>query len=189
MARYVKAEDTRIFAPRWLEKYPELERVPKEFYWKDVLTVPDTYLAAYYDQKGRLQDVLHMLTHERIAPQSPEDVQHEATLAAMTPIERAHYEADLADAGRHRLVYFIGPVDGPVKIGVAGCVKSRHRDLQIGSPVILHVWATCHGSDNKEAAYHFQFAEYRMHGEWFQRVPEIEAEIERLNATQPKEQP
>jgi hypothetical protein len=33
----------------------------------------------------------------------------------------------------------------------------------------------------REKMYHRRFAHRRLHGEWFERCPEIEAEIERLN--------
>jgi hypothetical protein len=102
---------------------------------------------------------------------------------------------DLSDeeylAGLHRMAdefdsetfcYFVGGDDGPVKIGQAQDVQKRLRDLQMGSPVVLKILAVTSGGQSRETAYHFTFAGHRLHGEWFDRCPEIEAEIERLNA-------
>lgn len=78
-------------------------------------------------------------------------------------------------------VYFIGGEVGAVKIGFAVSPKSRLGDLQCGSPIKLEILATVAGMPRDERDYHKRFAAHRLHREWFERVPEILAEIERLN--------
>jgi hypothetical protein len=84
-----------------------------------------------------------------------------------------------------QLAYFIGAPSGPVKIGIAVCPGERLKTLQTSHHERLELLATCQGGQPKERAYHQQFAAYRLHGEWFERCPEIEAEIARLNSDAP----
>jgi hypothetical protein len=91
------------------------------------------------------------------------------------------YEAWSADRRPDYMVYFVGWSGGPVKIGVARDVRQRLCDLQAACPYKLEVWAAVAGSYGLERDYHMRFATYRLHGEWFERVPEILAEIDRLN--------
>lgn len=79
-----------------------------------------------------------------------------------------------------QFVYFIGAASGPVKIGIAGNPQNRLKGLQTGHHERLSILAVCDGDQELERAYHKRFAEHRLGGEWFGRVPEIEAEIERL---------
>lgn len=80
-------------------------------------------------------------------------------------------------------IYFVGPTDGPVKIGYTANITLRLRDLRLANAAPLMLWASVCGSPSIERAYHRRFAAHRLHGEWFTRCPEIEAEIARLNAT------
>lgn len=89
------------------------------------------------------------------------------------------------DAPDERLVYFIGWRDGPVKIGMADKINGRLAQLQTACPYDLHVWASTAGGMMRERELHRQFAKHRMRGEWFARVPEIEAEIARLSQEAP----
>jgi hypothetical protein len=100
-----------------------------------------------------------------------------------------HFSDEEYVAGLHRMAeefeadqfcYFVGGEDGPVKIGCTGDVKKRLWGLQNASPVPLRLLAVTHGGQSRETAYHFTFGAHRLHGEWFERCPEIEAEIERL---------
>jgi hypothetical protein len=91
-----------------------------------------------------------------------------------------HREAN--EAGTIARCYFIGGDEGPVKIGYSIDVPKRLRTLQLSSPVTLKVLAETSGGVIREAAYHGQFSEIRLWGEWFERAPELEAEIARLNA-------
>jgi hypothetical protein len=79
-------------------------------------------------------------------------------------------------------IYFIGPVDGPIKIGFASRLEFRVRDLRLMNALPLHVWASVQGPQKVEREYHLRFGGFRLHGEWFTRTPEIEAEIARLTA-------
>ena len=83
----------------------------------------------------------------------------------------------------NHLVYFVGGVDGPIKIGwTQQPIKARLKCIQNGSPVKLHVLATQRAPRAREGFYHRHFAAHRLHGEWFTRHPDILAEIERLQA-------
>ncbi len=84
------------------------------------------------------------------------------------------------------IVYFVGGLEGPVKIGFTQQpIKARLVCIQNGSPVKLHVLAILPAVRKKELWYHRRFTACRLHGEWFERTPEIEAEIKRLNADHP----
>lgn len=78
-------------------------------------------------------------------------------------------------------VYFIGiEPDGPIKIGTAINVKERLCTLQTAVPMPLSILATCEGGRAKEREYHSRFAHARMRGEWFERVPDLLAELSGL---------
>lgn len=93
--------------------------------------------------------------------------------------ERAMREYESKDA-TPQFVYFIGAESGPIKIGVATKPPQRLRELQTSHHERLSILATCEGDMEVEKAYHKRFADHRLSGEWFKRVPEIEAEIEKL---------
>lgn len=78
-------------------------------------------------------------------------------------------------------VYFIGSASGPIKIGIAVNPRNRLKSLQTGHHERLEILATCDGGAEQESAYHKRFADHRLNGEWFERSPTIEAEIERLS--------
>lgn len=102
------------------------------------------------------------------------------------PMTEAAYIAslhELADkAAEFAMCYFIGGDEGPIKIGHSVNVADRLRAFQMGCPVKLKVYATAPGGEAREAAYHWQFQAARLHGEWFERTPELVAEIERLTS-------
>lgn len=79
-------------------------------------------------------------------------------------------------------VYFMGPERGQVKIGYATNLHERERHIRNSSPVHVWVHAEIEGDRVLEREYHTRFKQWRLHGEWFQLVPEIQAEIERINA-------
>lgn len=81
-----------------------------------------------------------------------------------------------------RSVYFMGWRDGPIKIGLAINVKTRRDTLQVACPYELEVYATTAGGLLAEIDYHTRFDAHHLRGEWFERCPEIEAEIDRLKA-------
>lgn len=79
-------------------------------------------------------------------------------------------------------LYFIGADEGPVKIGVAQHPEKRLRQLQTAYPFPLKLLAVVKGAAPQEPEYHGRFAAHRLRGEWFERCPEILAEIERLGS-------
>jgi Meiotically up-regulated gene 113 len=76
--------------------------------------------------------------------------------------------------------YFIGGETGPIKIGFTDDLPRRLREIQSHSPVKLTVLASVGGGIFAELEYHERFAAHRLHGEWFERHPDIVAEIERI---------
>lgn len=104
-----------------------------------------------------------------------EDAFNERTAALMTMTKLR------SETLERQQVYFIGGDIGPVKIGKAMRPEGRLRDLQCGYPYELKVLALVEGGAGVEEGYHRQFGSCRLSGEWFERTPEIEAEIERLN--------
>jgi len=92
---------------------------------------------------------------------------------------RLHAKADSAKCVAK--TYFIGGDVGAIKIGYSVDTIARLRAIQYCSPIPLAIMATAPGGEVRESAYHDQFSEHRMHGEWFERHPDILAEIDRLN--------
>lgn len=78
------------------------------------------------------------------------------------------------------VVYFIGAASGPVKIGFSGNVRNRLSKLQIGHPYRLRILAYIDGTKESEREYHHLFSDQRIRGEWYQRTPDIIAEIARI---------
>jgi hypothetical protein len=113
-----------------------------------------------------------------LGPPMPEPI------ARRQHVERLHADADKRPPHKG-LCYFIGGDVGAIKIGFSVSVKSRLQALRSASPIPLDILATCPGGEARETAYHFQFDEHRLHGEWFERHHDILAEIERLNASAP----
>ncbi len=85
-------------------------------------------------------------------------------------------------AMRQRLVYFIGSDDGPIKIGLSADPRARLVGLQTSNHGKLSIMAISEGGPILEREYHERFASHRLNGEWFERTPEILAEIERLQS-------
>lgn len=83
-------------------------------------------------------------------------------------------------AEQEPIVYFIGGADGPIKIGRTTSISRRIHLLQTGHPNPLGVLAALKGGAAEESVYHARFDQHRLHGEWFERTPEILAEIERI---------
>lgn len=105
-------------------------------------------------------------------------------LKEMMAREQAWIEQQ-ATASRNRppsSIYFIGAASGPIKIGIAVDPAKRLKSLQTGHHERLGILATCPGGSELEKRYHARFADRRLAGEWFERCPEILAEIESLNA-------
>ena len=96
--------------------------------------------------------------------------------------EEAAWLAEM-DAAPHGegICYFLGDAE-IVKIGFSRQLSQRIGVLKGSSgPIRLELLATARGGYDREQRYHRLFAVHRWQGEWFHRVPEIEAEIARLN--------
>jgi hypothetical protein len=79
-----------------------------------------------------------------------------------------------------QFIYFIGGDVGAIKIGLATDPQRRLRGLQCGSPIPLKLLAVGRGGKDVEYQYHLRFRAHRLHGEWFNRHPDILAEASRL---------
>lgn len=79
-----------------------------------------------------------------------------------------------------RWIYFIqGEDGGPIKIGVANDPEKRLGELQRTSPTKLRIIGRRGGDVFAEKQLHAKYAEYRLHGEWFEPTEEILEEAER----------
>lgn len=88
----------------------------------------------------------------------------------------------IADAyGDGSFAYFAAEPGGHVKIGWTKNPRRRIRQLRSDTKLNLQLLATRVGGRRREFAYHMQFKASRLHGEWFERTPELLAEIDRLN--------
>lgn len=80
-------------------------------------------------------------------------------------------------------IYFLAaPQVGRVKIGYSDAPERRIQEIRLMCPVPVELIAVVGGSYKDEAALHRRFADLRRHGEWFDDVPEIRAEMMRLLA-------
>lgn len=72
-------------------------------------------------------------------------------------------------------IYYIGSAEtGRMKIGyTAGDPVKRLRALQTGSPTKLALFAMHPGTQELEQKLHNQFADARLHGEWFDASDEL----------------
>jgi len=72
-----------------------------------------------------------------------------------------------------RLVYFIRGANGKIKIGIAQDIVRRMAELQTGSASKLELMAIAEGGRKYEKKLHMKFSSARIHGEWFEPVPEL----------------
>ncbi|MYL97038.1 hypothetical protein GR702_04530 [Novosphingobium sp. FGD1] len=122
---------------------------------------PSYYFVSRYGSKGFRQEYEACLAGE---PQVKTERRSFRTKKPLTS----------ASEGR---VYFIGSRTGPIKIGYSKNPASRLRELRIGSHVELNVLASRPGTLADEWALHERFSHLRLRGEWFDRAPELMAEI------------
>lgn len=69
-------------------------------------------------------------------------------------------------------VYFIKSGNA-VKIGMSKDVPGRLRTLRTMSPLPLELLGVIPGGRDEEALLHREWAELRLHGEWFQATPDL----------------
>jgi hypothetical protein len=154
-----------------------------------------------HDQRQRIKGLTNGMevpmatnaaTKNRRLKQSEVEALYDKVLAASPPLRRKFLPLEPpsgaveAQPTRPSLVYFIGSELGQVKIGMARVPERRLRELQTSHPAKLTILATCEGGHEREQGYHRKFAAHRLHGEWFERCPEIEAEIARLTTPTPE---
>jgi hypothetical protein len=76
-------------------------------------------------------------------------------------------------------IYFVEcTVTSRIKIGCAGNVAARMRQLQAASPTELRLLATVPGGIVAERAVHDDFGDERLHGEWFAGSPQLRAFVD-----------
>lgn len=71
------------------------------------------------------------------------------------------------------VIYFIGALGGPIKIGYGYDPQARLGELQVGNHQQLHLLATASGGRAEEMKLHQRFAAHRLRGEWFAPAPEL----------------
>jgi hypothetical protein len=82
------------------------------------------------------------------------------------------------------MVYFIEGA-GRVKIGWTSDLRGRLSALQSASPVPLRVLASLRASRHMELELHDRFAEFRLHGEWFELADPVRLYIESIGSRVP----
>lgn len=82
-------------------------------------------------------------------------------------------------------IYFMRREDGvgPVKIGCSRVPKNRLREYQKWSPEKLKIIATAPGTFADEQRLHRQFADARLHHEWFEASPPVLSVVAKVAAT------
>ncbi|MFM9829712.1 MAG: GIY-YIG nuclease family protein [Sphingomonas sp.] len=78
-------------------------------------------------------------------------------------------------------VYFFGAPIGPIKIGFTEALARREQMLRARFGTEGCFLAVANGGAKRERAYHLKYEHLRLDGEWFERHPDILAEIDRLN--------
>lgn len=81
---------------------------------------------------------------------------------------------ELRNTEKQPLVYFIRcGNDGPVKIGTSVNPDRRLYEYRIGCPYSLRFIGVMNGNKRLEGKLHKMFAEFNIHGEWLEPVPEL----------------
>jgi hypothetical protein len=144
----------------WLDKRPDRRSPLWAIAWYDPTARTVRRKTTGTADLDKAKDCLtrHALTHSNIA--------------TGRPVERRQSDK----------VYFVGGDVGAIKIGLARDVEKRLAEIQAHSPIPVSALAITEGGRGVELAYHRQFAAHRLHGEWFERHPDILAEIERLSS-------
>lgn len=78
------------------------------------------------------------------------------------------YDISMDIRNPNSVIYFVrSGTSGPIKIGKANNLKRRLASLQTSASEPLRVLGVVPGDIPEEAALHAQFADTRLHGEWF----------------------
>lgn len=151
----------------------------------EFLQIGFDYFVAVAERRPRRQvrlfeEMEQFLTRVRaIEERKREEREYQRSVAEAA--DRFVFQTGIGPQQKER-VYFIASESGPIKIGMALDPQKRLKGLQTGHHEKLSILATCSGGQPQERAYHVQFAAHRLNGEWFERCPDILAEIERLAA-------
>lgn len=82
-----------------------------------------------------------------------------------------------ASAVTSSFVYFAQAGSGAIKIGVSADVRSRIRELQVGSAPVIRLIGVAPGNRDLESKIHRSLTAARVRGEWFRDCPEVRAVI------------
>lgn len=169
MANKAELADHLLSIPRTIEPHPLAAMVGQK-HGSDYL--------AMYGADGRLAFIFDSRTEVDIqVPDGDEPI----TAGVLARANMVSFD----DCDLDGLTYFIGGDVGAIKIGRSVNPEKRLKEFQAGSPIVLRILATRQGAQ-REPMYHRHFKAHRLHGEWFDRHPDILAEIDRLNNVGPK---
>lgn len=72
------------------------------------------------------------------------------------------------------MIYFIQPIDGgPIKIGRTNYIQRRFSELQNAASQELKILGVTEGHAKEEYDLHLLFSSAKLHGEWFEPIPEL----------------
>lgn len=79
-------------------------------------------------------------------------------------------------------VYFVQCVpNGPIKVGIVfSNMRQRMNQIQLNCPHIIKTLGTVAGTYELETQIKHDLAEWSIHGEWFEPVPEVKAYIRKV---------
>ena len=90
-------------------------------------------------------------------------------------------------SGKMGWVYFIKQIGySPIKIGWAVDVERRQAAMQAVNPFPLVLLGKIPGTIADERRWHDEFAEFRLHGEWFEQVDGLSNRIEQATKPHPR---
>jgi hypothetical protein len=81
-------------------------------------------------------------------------------------------------------LYVIAAGDEAVKVGIAGDVQARLRDLQTAHYLRLRVVGFCPGGSGLEADVQRHLSPHRIRGEWFRATDEVLGYLDALIASE-----
>ena len=121
-----------------------------------------------------------MIGRRRMSLTSPtleEAVEHRGVLEQRA-LEAKRLRRKRIAAGKNKteVVYFLkAGTDGPIKVGRTriDIIDKRIANLQIASPVELHLLGTLESDSKGERELHVRMKHLHVRGEWFQDTPEL----------------
>ena len=131
--------------------------------------------------KGEKSYVVRVMVGRRrfslTSPTLEEAIEHRGVLEQRS-VDAKRLRRKRIAAGKHKteVVYFVkAGEDGPIKVGRtrADLVKTRLANLQIASPVELHLLGTLESDSKGERELHVRMDHLHVRGEWFRDAPEL----------------